>query len=502
TTTTPLDTSTTPLDPTTGPTTTSSTTTDLTSATTTTTDTTTTTTTGSTTDTTDTTSDPSTTTGEFMGCLEPTDSDTAADPSAWARQAVTSYGQLDVRHMEVDHTGAVLLSNIFHGLLDLGGAQLDGTDGDASHHYLAKYDALGQHAWSLHFGGSSFYEYELALDCAGNLFLAGSFDGSITIEGVTLTATLGFEQEADIVYNTTDILLAKFTPAGQLVWARRFGDASYQRSYDLVATDDGGVVIAGALKGTLDVDGTLIVANTSYDGLLLALDATGAYLWHRSFAAPADVDMQAIDRSAGGQLSVAGGAAAGVDFGGGPLPADNQNYIYLAQFEANGDHRWSLRAPADHSLYSLAADDDAAVYIAGYTTLKTAVLTRFDPSGALAWTRTGVSTNYAVAYDVSTAGTTVALIGSFRASLDLGDGTVFSSNTGFNDLFLARYAADGALLSASQVVSGKQAQPRRVRIGPDGETLAAGFFKGTLDLPTGQLTAVGSEDMFLYRAAP
>ena len=69
-------------------------------------------------------------------------------------------------------------------------------------------------------------------------------------------------------------------------------------------------------------------------------------------------------------------------------------------------------------------------------------------------------------------------------------------------MFLVRYATDGALLSASQVVSGDKARPRRVRVGPDGETVVAGHFEGTLDLPTGQLAPIGAQDIFVHRAAP
>jgi hypothetical protein len=283
------------------------------------------------------------------------------------------------------------------------------------------------------------------------------------------------------------------------VWARSFGDKEYQRAHDLVTTDAGGLVLVGALQGTLEIDGAVIVADDSYDGLLLELDDEGEYRGHRSFAAPADVAMQVIDRSAGGQLTVLGNAADGVDFGGGPLPA-GPNYLYIAQFEPNGDHRWSLRGP-DQFVFGVASDDDAAVYLIGNKS-KTAILTRYDPTGAITWTRTGPSTHSAIPYDIGVTGTTIAIAGTFRYSIDFGDGNDFSSNTGNDDMFLVRYATDGALLSASQVVSGDKARPRRVRVGPDGETVVAGHFEGTLDLPTGQLAPIGAQDIFLHRAAP
>lgn len=403
--------------------------------------------------------------------------------------------------MEVDHTGAVIVSDDFSGVLDLGGAQLVADDVERSHHYLVKYDAAGGHDWSLDFGGlfSDFYEYELALDCAGNLFLAGSFYGPMTLDGLTIEATPGNDVQGDIIYPTTDILVAKLTPGGQLVWARHFGDDDYQRAYDLVTTDSGGIVLAGALKGTLEIDGVVIVADKSYDGLLLELDEQGDYLGHRSFAAPADVIARAIERSAGGELTVLGNAAAGVDFGGGPLPVENQNYLYLAQFEQNGDHRWSLR-PTTTKLLGVTSDDQAAVYLAGQVG-KDAFLTRYDPTGAIVWTRKGVSTQGAIAYDVSTAGDDVAVVGNFRYNLDL-DGTVFESDTGNRDLFLARYTSDGTLVSAARFVSGDEALPRRVRIGPDGESIIAGRFEGSLDLPTGPLMPVGPRDAFVHRTSP
>jgi len=320
------------------------------------------------------------------------------------------------------------------------------------------------------------------------------------IDGTTLEATPGFDPQGDIIYFTTDILVAKFTPGGQLVWARHFGDTDDQRAHALVTTDDGGIVLAGALRGTLEIDGAEIVADTSYDGLLLELDDQGEYRGHRSFPAPADVMIEALARSAGGQLTLLGNAAAGVDFGGGPLPVQDQNYLFLAQLEQTGDHRWSLR-PTTTKLLGVTSDDEAAVYLSGQTA-KDAFLTRYDPTGAITWTRTGASTHSGIMYDVSTTGADIGVVGTFKYSLDLGDGAIFKSGTGNNDLFFARYTTDGTLVSAEHIVSGDDVRPRRVRVGPDGETVVAGRFEGSLELPTGVVMAAGGRDIFLHRAAP
>lgn len=452
----------------------------------------------------------STTTGEEpAGCLEPTDSDTAGSPTAWSRSAGVPGLKLLARRLAVDPTGAVVISDRFRGALDLGDASLD--VGSDYHYFLVKYDGAGQLQWSFPLGGpdGDIVDYDIAVDCAGNIIVAGSFRGTIGVGDVELEAILGYEMARDQITVTTDIFVAKFAPDGALMWTRQFGDEANQRALDVVTTASGGFVVVGSLKGTLDLGDEVVVADDTADGLLLEFDLEGSVAWQQSFGALADVTLAEVDLSAGGVISVGGLAAAGVDFGGGPLPVDGDDYEVFAQFEPDGQHRWSRRFLPDHGASGLAADADGAVYVTG-TKLGEMngpidlFLSRIDATGEVAWTRYGGAGpgELSRGYDVAAGpGGHAVVVGVFGGEIDLGGGPMMTAQ-GDNDMFIARYGPDGALVTSQQVTGSSIEDPRAVRFGPDGELVVAGQFAGTIDFGAGALASVGTQDFFVHRFSP
>ncbi|MEZ4453380.1 MAG: hypothetical protein R3B09_28205 [Nannocystaceae bacterium] len=445
------------------------------------------------------------TTGGVGGCQGPSDRD-----EAWSRSAGAPDRSLRAQHLAVDHTGAVVLSDRFRGALDLGGGALDGGSSD-SYRFLVKYDGHCEHAWSLALGGeqADLVEFALAVDPAGDVVIAGSFYGAIALGETTLEATFGVDVIVDVIELTTDLFVAKFSPEGQLLWARRFGDDAYQRAHDVATTSSGSIIVVGGVRGSFDLGGAPVVAGDRYDGLLAEFDADGELAWHKTFGAATDVGVFEVDVSAGGLISIGGGAGSGVDFGGGPLAVDGDTYEYYAQFEPTGEHRWSRRFLAGHDPRGLSADDAGAVHVTGEYKLSPedptdVFVARLDAAGNLAWTRQGGAQEVARGLDVAVApGGDAVIVGTFRGSLDLGDGPLVAPS-GNVDMFVARYGADGALHSSLQVTGSESArvEPYAIRFGPGGERVVAGSFRGAVDLGPGPMEAIGKSDLFVHRAAP
>ncbi len=266
-----------------------------------------------------------TSTGEVVDTT--TAAGSCADAPAWSLHAGGFPNSLTGRRMAVDAAGAVVISDRTRGTIDLGGETFEGEG-----YLLAKYDACG-HIWHTLLGapdGVAIIEDEaIAVDDAGNVFVAGSFSGAVTIGGQTLEAVYGTELVVDVLYTTTDAFLAKFSPAGELLWVEQFGDSTYQRVHDVVATNTGGAVVVGGVRGSFDLAGEPVVANDSYDGLVAEFGAAGDYLWHRTYPAKADVKVAKVVRSGAGLLTIAGLAGNGVDFGGGPLAVEDKNSVSL-----------------------------------------------------------------------------------------------------------------------------------------------------------------------------
>jgi hypothetical protein len=103
----------------------------------------------------------------------------------------------------------------FDTLADFGnGVQLPGLG--APDAFIYKQDvANGNSIWAKSLAKdalTSFTNSTLSLDPKGHILVAGSFDGTITLEGKDLSSFPG----------TTDIFVIKLTPTGKLIWMKMF----------------------------------------------------------------------------------------------------------------------------------------------------------------------------------------------------------------------------------------------------------------------------------------
>ncbi len=89
--------------------------------------------------------------------------------------------------------------------------------------YLAKYDSFGKIVWVRGYGGVNDERVaSFTTDAAGNLFLSGSFKGVAKFGSLTLESTKRIDS-ATVTNYATDGFIAKFTPDGSPIWAKRFG---------------------------------------------------------------------------------------------------------------------------------------------------------------------------------------------------------------------------------------------------------------------------------------
>src|SRR5262249_14670393 len=83
--------------------------------------------------------------------------------------------------------------------------------------FLAKYNSSGVLQWARKLGGTNLFASALALDDAGNLFVAGHFAGSADLDVTNLTSQGSPDLSGHL---PNDIFLAKLSNNGQVLWAR------------------------------------------------------------------------------------------------------------------------------------------------------------------------------------------------------------------------------------------------------------------------------------------
>ncbi|MCH7666561.1 MAG: hypothetical protein IH936_11615, partial [Acidobacteria bacterium] len=132
------------------------------------------------------------------------------------------------------------------------------------------------HLWSESFGDISTNEGRaIAVDEAGNVVLAGSFEATVAFDG-------GFTSAGD-----SDIFVAKFNPDtplyAQHLWSRRFGDTGLDVGYAIAIDGDGNVIVTGSFERTVNFGGGPRTSAGSSDIFVAKYDAGGNHLWSQRF---------------------------------------------------------------------------------------------------------------------------------------------------------------------------------------------------------------------------
>jgi hypothetical protein len=195
--------------------------------------------------------------------------DNAGNPQ-WARKAGGGpTGQFDeATGLAADAAGNVYLAGVFATATASfdGGFALANRGGFDS--FLARYDVNGGAQWAQQMGGTLDDRANgVAVDAAGNAYVAGEFTGAVQLPGTNL-ATSPSDQ---------NMFIARFDPAGAVNWARQAG-GTLPDSARAVTVRGNEVFITGFFSGavTFGPDTVVSVGNT-FDAFLARLDTNGAF---------------------------------------------------------------------------------------------------------------------------------------------------------------------------------------------------------------------------------
>jgi hypothetical protein len=386
----------------------------------------------------------------------------------------------------------------------------------------------GAPVWNLGFGSGSDLDASddanrsgLAVDVSGNVWVARSFLTEIEIEGEQLVSEWG---------NT---VLAKFSPSGALLWARKVGSDETQSNLDvtgLAALPEGGVAVIGTYNGPEPEFAGQALPPTEWDGtgvFIAALDANGARKWVVADAGGetfgADQGPRAVVVDGSGNIHVHGDLGGALDFGGGTLtpevPAGSATF--RVSLTAEGAHRWSGAAYGAISAYGATvsdgvlwtsglfisqsgADFGAGLEAADESYFLSMYLARYDAEGGgyLGATQIPSSGNfYARPLVAAQPGGGVVLTTSFAGDLKLGAEELLASEG--PDLLVARFDPLGAPLW-HRVVRGGNGGGISYALGGDplGHTIVAGYtYNGGIDFGTGALPS-GPSGALVFKLDP
>jgi hypothetical protein len=212
-------------------------------------------------------------------------------------------------HVAIDAKGNMYLVGSYDGSLRLGDLPpLSSEDSDA---FDAALDASGRPTWSHRIGGRGLdYGNDVAVDATG-VYVSGAFESSSIDLGSGPLRNAGIH----------DLFLAKYDFSGKLLWAKRYGDALDQISLHLRAHPQGGVVATGWFNGTLDFGAGPVSRPFVRSSFVARIDESGRGKWSRAFGHRFDYGETDAAIDSHGHVFVSGGSDGTSEFVVGGHPA-------------------------------------------------------------------------------------------------------------------------------------------------------------------------------------
>jgi hypothetical protein len=360
----------------------------------------------------------------------------------------------------------------------------------------------------------------VALDSSGNIFVIGGFGGTLKL--------LNKSNNTSIVLNSagsSSTFLSKFSPNGDVIWAKSFGTTTSGGFSNSMAVDAGGsVFIAGQASGDADFGSGAFTNPGSAYAFVAKFDAAGVPQWSRQFGSsgngqPTSTTGIAVDSKGdvviGGWLNgtvkfgaVAFSQAIGFDAFVTKLAGSTGVVTWAKQFKEP-----SGTTDVDQFVESLTIDGSGNIFLAGFfrgsillnTILNTVggsddldvFVAKLDTNGNPSWSKGFGTTSNDTPNDIAMDGSgNVLVTGMVGGSTNFGGGLVSAPGSSSQNAFLVKYTNASTYVNARilQADSG-------VSLDADGadNIYLSGFTTRIIDLGGGPLPYGGFNDMFLTK---
>ncbi len=369
---------------------------------------------------------------------------------AWAlymEWALSCPGNTDLYPQDntTDALGNVYNAGRYRGTVDLdpSAGVLNFTANGFTDAFIQKLDAAGNLQWVANFTGGTWEQFNsVVVDPAGDLYAFGHYSGTVDFDpgpGILNLMSAG----------GNDLVILKLSAAGNLIWVKTIGGTGNEEGLSIGCDLSGNIYCGGIFNGSVDFDpgpGAYTLASAGGgDTYILKLDASGAFIWARSFGTVNSESLYGMDVSGAGDIIVAGTFSGSGDFnptaGINTLSAVAFTDIYLVKLNAAGNHLWS-----------------SSIGAAGFESVSDVCFTT---------------------------GGDILISGGFNGPLDFdpGPGIVSLTPSGF-DGYLIKLNAAGNFLWVKQF-NGNSFLPFKVEVNSSDKIFMIGSFVGTVDFDPG-----------------
>jgi hypothetical protein len=320
--------------------------------------------------------------------------------------------------------------------------------------------------WAKSIGGmADDLSRSIVIDSYGNLYITGSFSGTVDFDPGPATFNLTSN-------GSDDIFITKMDALGNFLWAKNIGGSLSDFSTSVITDPLNNVYLTGGFQDIVDFNPGLnllnLNSNGDYDIFILKLDSAGNFIWAKSMGGTWFDFSSSIKVDAGGNIYTTGSFTSTADFDPNNStfflspPPGGSNEIFISKLDSAGNFIWakSMGGTSIDISYSLAIDEVCNVYTTG-TFRGTS---DFDPSSS--------------DYSLGSAG-------------------------GSDDCFISKLDSSGNFIWANCFGAMGYDWGGNITVDKDGNVYTTGSFIGTIDFDPGltnnYLTSTGDGDIFILK---
>jgi len=304
--------------------------------------------------------------------------------------------------------------------------------------------------------------YGIVLDAAGNVYTTGHFFGPTDFDP-------GIGNTAISAVGLSDVFISKLDVSGNLVWAKTMGGNSIELAFGIALDATNNVYVTGYFHDTADFDPGAGVHNLISQGaediFICKLDVNGNFVWAKSLGGSGNDIARSITVDGSGNVYTTGFFTDTADFDPGAnvslMVSGGNTDMFMSKLDANGNFVWAkqIKGTGHSEAYQIKLDAAGNIFTTGY--FRDAE--DFDPSNS---------------------------------------NNVLTSVAG-NDIFVAKYDANGNYLWAKQMGGTGYERARKLTLDAIGNIYVVGSFDALVDFDPGagsyNLASYGMEDCFILK---
>ncbi len=268
-------------------------------------------------------------------------------------QNIGSGSNDDAVALQSDQAGSIFLAGTFQGGVSLGGVPINGLGSyDA---YLYKLDFNGNVSWGTGIVGSGVETmWSFTIDDDGNSYVAGHHSSATTM----------FGSSAQTIPNPSKFI-AKFDPFGSFIWV---ATGIYNGEIEGICVDASqNVYYTGNYDTQAQIGSTLLTGNGLDEILIGKISSDGSHEWAVSYGGAGNDAGKDIACNSTGDVFVLSNVAATFNYGAFPINAGAFTKIAVAKLNTAGTIQWVLQSQgaASHISSRISYTSADEVYVSG-----------------------------------------------------------------------------------------------------------------------------------------